>query len=127
MRHFLLLLALLPAPLLAQDAPAPASVTVELSSFRFSPRMIEFVHGKPYVLHLVNLSDGGHNFVAKAFFAAAHIDPADQGKVRNGRVEVGGGKEAAIHLTAPAPGSYDVHCSHFMHAPFGMTGQIMVR
>ncbi|HTH28622.1 MAG TPA: cupredoxin domain-containing protein [Sphingobium sp.] len=127
MRHFLLPLVLLPSPLLAQDAPAPETVKVELSSFRFSPRMVEFEHGKRYVLHLVNLSDGGHNFVAKAFFAAARIDPADQEKVRNGRVEVGGGKETVIHLTAPAPGNYKLHCSHFMHAPFGMTGQIVVR
>lgn len=102
-------------------------VTVELSSFRFSPDIIQLDHGKAYVLHLANISDGGHNFSAKQFFAAAQVEPADQGKIRNGRIEVGGREQVDIHLTAPAPGTYKLNCSHFMHAPFGMTGQIVVR
>jgi FtsP/CotA-like multicopper oxidase with cupredoxin domain len=127
MRHSLLLvLAALSAPLLAQDT-APAIVTVELSSFKFVPEMVELERDKPYVLRLVNISAGGRNFAAKSFFAAARIDPADQAKVRNGRVEVGGGEQVDIRLTAPAPGAYKLHCSHFLHTPFGMTGQIVVR
>lgn len=125
MRHSLWLLGILSAQALAQDAPA--TETVELSSFEFAPSMVQLDHGRPYVLHLVNISDGGHNFVAKEFFAAARVDPADQGKIRNGRVEVGGGQQVDIRLTAPGPGRYKLHCSHFMHAPFGMTGQIVVR
>jgi uncharacterized cupredoxin-like copper-binding protein len=127
MRHsLLLLLAALSSPLPAQDS-APAIVTVELSSFKFVPEMVELEHDKPYVLRLVNISGGGHNFAAKGFFAAARVDPADQPKVRGGRVEVGGGEQVDIHLTAPAPGTYKLRCSHFLHTPFGMTGQIVVR
>jgi uncharacterized cupredoxin-like copper-binding protein len=127
MRHPLLplLLAVLPAPLSAQDAPT--TVTIELSSFRFSPNMVHLDHGKPYVLRLVNISDGGHDFMARDFFAAAQVDPTDRGKIRNGRVEVDGGGQVDVRLTTPSPGAYKLRCSHFMHAPFGMTGQIVVR
>ena len=106
--------------------PEDASISVQLSNFRFTPDMIELVHGQPYVLELTNIAGGGHNFVAKTFFAAAAVDPADQGKVKDGAVDVPGKQTVAIHLTAPAAGSFEVHCSHFMHSSFGMKGTIHV-
>lgn len=127
--RFVLLAALLTAasPGLAQDQAAAAPIQVELSSFKFTPSTISLEHGRAYVLHLVNMSDGGHNFVAKSFFAAATIAPADRRRVVKGGVELDGKDAANIHFTAPVAGTYKIHCSHFLHSTFGMTGEIVVR
>lgn len=106
------------------DAPR---VEVDLANFKFVPATITLHHGQRYVLHLVNQASGGHDFVAREFFAAATIDPADRAKIAKGEVELDGGDSADIRVAAPtAPGSYPVHCSHFMHAAFGMKGTIVV-
>ncbi|MEK6541410.1 MAG: cupredoxin domain-containing protein [Pseudomonadota bacterium] len=102
-------------------------VTITLTSFAFTPEVTALEHGRRYVLHLDNQSGGGHNFAAPEFFAAATIAPADRAKISRGRVEVGGHSAVDIHLTAPATGSYALHCTHFLHTSFGMHGSIVVR
>jgi plastocyanin len=111
---------------LAAAAPAapPERVEVALANFKFTPATIRFKHGQQYLLHLS--STGGHSFAAKAFFAAATIPAADRARITNGKIDLAGGESVDIHLTAPAPGSYPVTCSHFLHASFGMTGKIIV-
>ena len=110
------------------DAWANArSLTLQLSSFRFDPSDIMLDHGVAYDLHFVNNSSGGHDFAGREFFAQAQIRPEDRAKVRNGRVELGGGESVDVHLIAPVPGSYKIRCTHFMHSAFGMTGRIVVR
>jgi uncharacterized cupredoxin-like copper-binding protein len=117
------LLAVSPAP-----AQVPASVNVQLSNFKFAPSTIVLDHGRPYVLRLANLSDGGHDFAAPTFFAASAIVASDRGLVQEGSVEVPGGQVREIHLTAPAAaGSYKLKCTHTMHKMFGMSGTIVVR
>ena len=103
----------------------PQRIDVELSNFKFAPTTITMTHGQPYVLHLS--SSGGHSFAAKAFFAAATMPAADRAKIQGGSVELEGGESIDIHLTAPAAGSYETHCTHFMHSTFGMTGRIVVK
>lgn len=123
-----LLRLILPFAALALTASAqPERIDIQLSNFKFAPATIAMTHGQPYVLHLTNGSGGSHDFVAKDFFAAAAVAPADRAKIRGGSIELDGGESTEIHLTAPAPGSYEVHCSHFMHSTFGMTGKIVVR
>jgi len=107
--------------------PAPQTLTVEMSNFKFNPSTLTLVRGRPYVLHFVNSASGGHDFVAKEFFASAAIAPEDRGKVDKGEVELSGGETADVHLVANAPGTYKSHCSHFMHSSFGMSGQIIVQ
>lgn len=107
-------------------AGAPQTIEIALSNFKFTPPTISLHHGQAYVLHIANRSGGGHDFVAKAFFAAADVAPADRRRITNGDVELGGGESADIHLVAPASGRYEVHCSHFMHSTFGMRGEIVV-
>jgi uncharacterized cupredoxin-like copper-binding protein len=102
-------------------------LTLTLSSFKFDPSEIVLEHGVRYDLHLVNTSSGGHDFAAKDFFARAQIMPQDMAKVRSGSVEVGGGESVELRLIAPAPGSYKLRCTHFMHGAFGMKGRIIVR
>jgi uncharacterized cupredoxin-like copper-binding protein len=110
----------------ATAQPSSQAVTIELSSFKFTPSTLTLTHGHPYVMHFVNHSSGGHDFVAKDFFANATIAPEDRAKVTNGEVELAGGESADIHLVPNSPGSYKSHCSHFMHSSFGMTGKVIV-
>jgi uncharacterized cupredoxin-like copper-binding protein len=127
MRKLALALALLGAALPAHAQDPVETVTVQLSNFDFTPDHIELQHGHRYVLHLVSIVGGGHDFTAPQFFAAANVAPADRAKIDHGRVAVHGRATVNVQLTAPAAGTYPLHCSHFGHAAFGMTGQIVVR
>lgn len=118
----LLVLAWSPSP-----AVSPTTVEIQLANFRFTPNTIVLDHGRPYVLRLVNVSSGGHDFTAPAFFAAATVTPGDHRWVQEGEVEVPPGQVREIHLTAPAPGSYKLKCTHSFHKVFGMSGRIVVR
>lgn len=119
-------LCLLPKPLLAQPSE-PRRVEIDLSSFKYEPATIALDHGFSYVMHFVNTSGKGHDFVAKSFFAAATVASEDRARTTDGGVELEGNQSVDIHLTAPQPGTYDVHCSHFMHSAFGMKATIIVR
>ncbi len=127
--RYAILLTLPLATLAASSVPAqaPAVVNVQLASFKFTPKDIVLKHGQSYVLHLTNVSDGGHDFVAEAFFDAANVAPADRRLIAEGGVEVPSGQAIEIHLTAPAaPGSFKLKCSHAFHKTFGMSGTIVV-
>jgi uncharacterized cupredoxin-like copper-binding protein len=127
--RYAILLTLPLASLAASSVPAqaPAVVNVQLANFKFTPKDIVLKHGQSYVLHLTNVSDGGHDFVAEAFFDAANVAPADRRLIAEGGVEVPSGQAVEIHLTAPAaPGSFKLKCSHTFHKTFGMSGTIVV-
>jgi len=120
MRALALGFMLLSVPVLAQDAPV--TVEVRLTSFDFTPSTVRLAAGRPTVLHLVNAADGGHNFAAPEFFAAAQ---RVEGPVRDGKVEVAGGQSVDVRLV-PARGSYRLRCTHTLHTTFGMSGEIIV-
>lgn len=109
-------------------AQTPATrVDVELSSFKFTPAVITLQHGRAYLLHFTNTSSGGHDFVAKDFFATAKMTPTERRVLdKGGSVELSGGEQRDVRLIAPAAGRYTVHCSHFLHETFGMKGRIDV-
>ncbi len=102
-------------------------ISIELSNFKFTPSTMTLQRGTAYRIHLANSSSGGHNFVAKEFFAGSTVDPEDQGKIKDGGVDLAGGEAVDIRLVANQPGTYKTHCSHFMHTSFGMTGTITVQ
>jgi plastocyanin len=102
-------------------------ITVELSSFKFTPATLTLQHGTPYRIRFTNSSSGGHDFVAKELFDASTIAPEDRAKLRKGGVAVDGGESVEIRLVPNQAGSYKSHCSHFMHSSFGMTGEVIVR
>lgn len=110
--------------LTASATPAETRIDIEMSNFKFAPEPIQMKAGQPYLLHLT--SDGGHSFAAPAFFAAATIAPADAAKIVKGKIELEAGDSVDIHLTAPAAGHYETHCTHFLHASRGMKGEIVV-
>ena len=110
-----------------QPGVSPAqTVNVELSNFQFAPGVIRLTHGQSYVLHLANDSGGGHNLAAKEFFKVATLDAAARALVRKGTIEVPSHETVDVHLVAPRAGRYKIKCSHFLHASFGMTGEIIV-
>jgi uncharacterized cupredoxin-like copper-binding protein len=112
----------------AAVAQASPAILVQMSNFKFTPNTIVLDHGHSYVLRLVNSANGGHDFTASDFFAAANVAAADRALVAEGEVEVPAGKEIDIHLTAPATsGHYKLKCSHTFHKAFGMSGEIVVR
>lgn len=112
-----------------QPAASQAStvVTVQLANFKFTPKTIVLDHGRSYLLRLQNVADGGHNFAAADFFAAANVAAGDRARVSEGDIEVPPGQVREIHLTAPAAGSYKLKCTHSFHKMFGMSGTILVR
>jgi plastocyanin len=102
-------------------------LTIELSSFKFTPSAETLQHGTVYKIHFVNKSSGGHDFVAKEFFAGSMVAPEDRAKLTNGGIDVEGGGSVDVRLIPNKTGSFKVHCSHFMHSSFGMTGTITVQ
>lgn len=107
------------APLCAQPAP----VTITLGSYYYAPRPIALSAGQPVTLTFVNRSGSSHDFTARRFFASSRIIA---GAATGGEIELRGGQSRSITLI-PAAGTYPVHCSHFLHKQFGMTGLIVVR
>lgn len=98
-------------------------VEVKLDSFSFTPSTIHLHAGQPVVLHLVNVSSGGHDFAAKEFFASASM--RDPGAAPDGRVELGKHESRDIALV-PRAGRYPLKCTHAFHKMFGMSGEIVV-
>ena len=110
----------------AQPAAQPSVTAIDLSNFKFMPSQLQLPAGVPVTLRLKNEASGGHNFSAPAFFAAARIEPASAGSIRNGTIEVPSHSTVQVTVT-PAAGQYPLRCSHFLHASFGMKGTIFVR
>ena len=123
---------LIPALVLCASAAAASPdwsrakrVEVRLSSFDYAPSTIDLRAGEPVVLHLVNVSSGGHDFAARAFFAAADIRPQDRAAIVNGKVDLEGRQSRDIALV-PKAGRYSLKCTHSFHKLLGMSGTIIV-
>ena len=114
--------AALSLALITPAAAQPAVVTVALWNFNFSPKPIHLAAGKPVTLTFVNRSGGGHDFTAKKFFASARIL---SGSAPGGEIELAGNQTRSITLV-PTAGTYNAHCSHFLHKQMGMQDLIVV-
>jgi plastocyanin len=101
------------------------TVTVELSNFAFEPEYLRLKAGVPVHLHLVNKSNGGHDFSAPTFFAASTF-PAGTAVPPHGEVAVGSRETVDITVVPRTPGAYRLECTHFLHSLFGMHGTIEV-
>ncbi len=119
------------ASMLAGGASAqpgsPKLIEVQLYEYSYMPAEIDLDHGQSYVFRLTNTGNKAHDLSAKDFFASVALAPDSQGKVQNGDVEVDKGQTTDVAFTAGAPGTYEMHCSHFMHSMLGMKGKIVVR
>ena len=106
-----------PAPALAQ----PAAQTILVYSYGFSPRPIHLAAGRPVTLTFVNQSGSGHDFTAPGFFQHARIISAG----RADEVELKPHETKSVTLV-PVRGTYQAHCSHFLHKQMGMNDWIIV-
>ena len=106
----------------AQPVAAPVQ-TIQVYSFGFAPRPIQLAAGRAVTLNFVNQSGSGHDFTARALFARSQILA---GAAPSGEIELRPHQSTSVTLI-PQPGDYEAHCSHFMHAPMGMTTRVLVR
>lgn len=109
------------------DWAAAQPVTIELSNFKFTPSTLTLHRGVAYRIHLLNKASGGHNFVAKEFFAQSTVAPEDRGKLKSGGIGLDGGEAADFRLVPQQAGTYKIRCTHFLHSSFGMTGTVVVQ
>lgn len=117
--------AALAALSLLASAPAaaqPAAQTIDLWSYDYAPKPIRLAAGRPVTLTFVNRSNAGHDFTARKFFSRSRIL---SGAAPGGEVELRPGESRSITLV-PAPGTYKVHCGHFLHKQMGMQNLIVV-
>jgi plastocyanin len=121
------LAAMLAAGAAGAQGEAPTVVAVQLSEFSYSPTTIELNRGQDYVLRLTNSGAHAHDLSAKAFFQTVSLAPGLAALVEKGDVEVAAGRSANVALTPDKAGSYEMHCTHPMHAMLGMKGKIIVR
>jgi uncharacterized cupredoxin-like copper-binding protein len=114
-----------PLPASRQSVSSGGTVTVRLSDFAFDPSTLRLRAGVPVRLRLQNVSDGGHDFSAPAFFAASSF-PQGETAPANGRIDVASGQTVELTVVPRSPGTYALECTHLLHAMLGMTGQIEV-
>jgi plastocyanin len=116
--------AALPLILLAPGAAAQpaAQLTVQVWSFGFAPHPIHLRAGQPVKLTFVNRSGSSHDFVAKSFLSNSRIV---SGSAADGEIDLPGHAVRTVTLV-PRAGSYNAHCSHFLHKQMGMTDVIIV-
>jgi plastocyanin len=114
------------APARAQP-PSPNIITVQLSEYRFSPMEIDLNRGQAYVLRVVNSGGKAHDLSAKAFFQTVSLGADSAAEVKDGAVELAMGESTDVALTPNQPGTYEMHCTHPLHAMLGMKGKIVVR
>ena len=98
---------------------------VLLHPFRFEPRTIRLVAGRPVVLRFVNDGFANLSFRAPRFFASALIRRSDRRHVRNGGFRLRPGERLSIALV-PAPGRYSARSGYLLHRLRGMTARIIV-
>ena len=112
---------------LRQTGQRQKEVGIVMTNFAFTPDTVQFEVGVPYRLHFTNNGSNDHSFSDSQLFASATIAAEDAGKIHDGTVEVPEGQIVDIRFVATKPGSYRFHCSHFLHASFGMRGTAIVQ
>lgn len=109
------------SPVAAQ--PALQSLTITVWSYGFAPHPIHLAAGRPVTLTFVNRSGSSHDFTAPGFFQHARITA---GAAPGGEIELRGHETKTVTLI-PERGTYQAHCSHFLHKQMGMSDYIIVQ
>jgi Cupredoxin-like domain len=71
----------------ASAQPAEQTITVTLTNYAFTPKVIHLHHGVAYQLRLTNTSDKGHDFEAYELFENSRISTGPNSKARTGRLK----------------------------------------
>ena len=120
-----------PSLVAAVDWSKAKLVTITLSDYSFTPEKIEFQRGISYKLRLENKGDRDHDFASEGFFKAIAIQKlrSQKGEVNSPYltlIDVEPGSVKELYFVAAKLGSYDLECSIFLHAFFGMEGRIII-
>ena len=119
---------LLAAPAVAQRQPewrTAVETDILLHPFRYEPREIRLVAGRPVRLEFVNNGRAWLSFRAPRFFGAALVRRRDRHKVANGGLRLAPGERLSIALV-PARGQYRAYSGYLLHRLRGMTARIVV-
>ena len=111
------------SPATSAAQPQASQFVVQVWSFGFAPHPIHLAAGRPVILVFVNRSGSGHDFTAPGFFQHARILAG--GPVGD-EVELRPHETRTVTLI-PASGTYQAHCSHFLHKQMGMSDEIFVQ
>jgi len=111
----------------AMSDTSAETIRVDMANYSFTPNTLQLRANTPYRLELRNTSHGDHSFSARQLFAVASVESADRAKIEDGEIEVDGGQTVDVTFTVPTPGTYQFHCTHFLHSAFGMKGEAVVR
>jgi plastocyanin len=104
------------------DAAQPSQFVIQVWNFGFNPNPIHLPAGRPVTMTFVNQSGSGHDFTAPGFFQHARIIA---GSAVNNEIELAPHQSRSVTLI-PAAGTYQAHCSHFLHKQMGMSDTIVV-
>lgn len=107
-------------------------VRVAMSEYRFSPQVLSFEEGQPYVLEVANEGREKHDFSAEKFFRAValrsvHFPGAGAlaaPAFTTMAIEPGG--TVQLVFVAVRPGTYEMACSSSGHAERGLIGAIQI-
>ena len=103
-------------------AQSPAQFVVSVYSFGFAPTPIQLAAGRPVTMVFTNRSGSAHDFTAPGFFQHARILA---GGPLTDEVELRPHETKSVTLV-PMRGTYQAHCSHFLHKQMGMNDTIVV-
>jgi plastocyanin len=90
-------------------------VSMTVSSFQFDPSVIQVDRTGDLIIRAHNVATSDHNITV--------MDP--QEKVI-ASADLPAGKTVVVDVNLKAPGTYRFYCNKFMHASFGMKGEIKV-
>jgi uncharacterized cupredoxin-like copper-binding protein len=113
--------------------PAPQTVTVRLSEYKYDPARIEIQNGKPVELRLVNSGKVLHEFVTD-MLADVTVDLETGGTVALVRgveeLEIPAGATVILRFTPRKTGEFTFRCDAeepVSHHEKGMKGALIVR
>ncbi len=92
-----------------------SAITIEASSYIFSPNEIRVAKPGPLAIKIKNISGSGHNFTLKD----------GSGKVLTS-VDLPPGETVSANVDLPKAGVYPFDCDKTFHSTLGMNGQIIV-
>jgi len=121
-----------PAQVAAADWSQAQTVEVALSEYTFTPSTLTFEAGRPYRLLIHNTGSSAHTFTSRGFFQAIAAQKlvSDAGEVKLPYIEdieIPSDSTKELYFVPVRAGGFPLKCSMFLHADFGMTGDINVR
>jgi hypothetical protein len=122
----------LAAPAAAQepDWAKAKAIYITMTDQGYQPGRIALRRNTPYVLHISNRSDKGHNLTQKAFFKFAQVAPSDRRWTVDGQIVLKANERATIRFRSPATrpgGTYQFSSTTIGDADSEYTGVFIMR